>query len=252
MLKAENLVKNFGGLRAVNHCSIEVEKGSIVGLIGPNGAGKTTLFNLITGLYKPDYGRVIFKGEDITGLRPDQIYRKGLTRTFQLTRELKGMSLLENMMLAFRNQKGENLFKGILNLRSVREQERENLAKALEILKTLGLYELRNEYAASLSGGQRKMLEIGRALATEPEMLLLDEPTAGATAGETGKLMNLINNMREEKGVTFLIVEHKMEVIMNLCDKIIVMNHGEKLAEGKAEEIRQDQRVREVYLGTGA
>ncbi len=252
MLKAEGIVKDFGGLRAINRCSVEVEKGSIVGLIGPNGAGKTTLFNVITGLYKPDGGRVIFNEEDITGLRPDQICQKGITRTFQISRELKIMTLLENVMLAFKNQRGESIVRGILNPVSVREQERRSLDKALEILGSMKLYELRNEPAAILSGGQRKMLELGQALATEPEMLLLDEPTAGATVGETAMVVSFIRRMREEQELTFLIVEHKMEVIMGICDKIIVMNYGEKLMEGSAEEVRKNEQVREAYLGRGA
>jgi branched-chain amino acid transport system ATP-binding protein len=252
MLNAEGIVKNFGGLTAINHCSIEVEKGSIVGLIGPNGAGKTTLFNVITGMYKPDAGRVIFKGDDITGLSPDQICQKGITRTFQVSRELKVMTLLENILLAYKNQRGESILRGIVNSASVREQERRNLEKALEILNAMKLYELRNESAAILSGGQRKMLEIGQALATEPEMLLLDEPTAGATVAETAMVVGLIKKMREEQGLTFLIVEHKMEVIMGICDKIIVMSYGEKLMEGVAEEVRRNEQVREAYLGREA
>jgi len=252
MLKAEGIVKDFGGLRAVNHCSIEVEKDSIVGLIGPNGAGKTTLFNVITGLYKPDAGRVIFKEEDITGLQPDQICHRGITRTFQISRELKAMTLLENVMLGFKNQRGEGIIRGVLNPASVKEQERRNLEKALEILEAMKLYELRSEPAAILSGGQKKMLELGQALATGPEMLLLDEPTAGATAAETTMVVSFIRRMREEQELTFLIVEHKMEVIMGICDKIIVMNYGEKLMEGSADEVRRNEQVREAYLGKGA
>jgi ABC-type branched-subunit amino acid transport system ATPase component len=252
MLKAEGIVKNFGGLRAVDDCSIEVEKGSIVGLIGPNGAGKTTFFNVITGMYKPNAGRILFKGEDITGLRPDRICQRGITRTFQVSRELKIMTLLENILLAFKDQRGENIIRGILNPANVREQERENLGKSVEILKAMHLYELRNEPVAILSGGQRKMLELGQASATGPEMLLLDEPTAGATAAETAMLVNFIKRMREEQGLTFLIVEHKMEVIMGICDKIIVISYGRKLMEGSADEVRQNEEVREAYLGREA
>jgi len=252
MLKAEGIVKDFGGLRAVNNCSIEVEKGSIVGLIGPNGAGKTTLFNVITGMYEPDAGKVTFKGEDISGLRPDQICQKGITRTFQVSRELKIMTLIENVMLAFKDQSGEGIIRGILNTANVKQQERENLKKALEILNALKLYDLRNESVAILSGGQRKMLELGQALATEPKMLLLDEPTAGSTVTETGMMVNFIRRMREEQELTFLIVEHKMEVIMGLCDKIIVISYGEKLMEGSADEVRQNEQVREAYLGREA
>jgi branched-chain amino acid transport system ATP-binding protein len=252
MLKADGIVKNFGGLRAINRCSIEVEKGSIVGLIGPNGAGKTTLFNVITGMFKPEAGRVIFKEEDITGLRPDQICQRGITRTFQISRELKIMTLLENIMLAFKDQRGENIIRGVLKPASVKEQERRNLEKSLETLEAMKLYELRNEPAAILSGGQRKMLELGQALATGPEMLLLDEPTAGATVAETAMVVGFIKRMREEEGLTFLIVEHKMEVIMGICDKIIVMNYGKKLMEGSPEEVQRNEQVREAYLGREA
>jgi len=249
MLRAESVVKSFGGLRAVDRCSFEVEKGSIVGLIGPNGAGKTTLFNVITGMYKPDAGRVIFKGEEISGLRPDGICHRGITRTFQVSRELKIMTVLENMLLAFKGQKGENIFRAVLKPTYVLEQEKENLGRSVEILKTLNLYELRNESVAILSGGQRKMLELGQALATGPELLLLDEPTAGATFAETGTVVNFIKWLREEQGLTFLIVEHKMEVIMHICDRIIVVNYGKKLMEGTPAEVRANKEVREAYLG---
>jgi ABC-type branched-subunit amino acid transport system ATPase component len=249
MLKAESVVKNFGGLRAVDRCSFEVDKGSIVGLIGPNGAGKTTLFNVITGMYQPDAGRVLFKGEEISGLRPDEICHRGITRTFQVSRELKIMTVLENMLLAFKDQKGENILSAVLKPTYVLEQEKENLRRSLEILKTLNLYELRNESVAILSGGQRKMLEVGQALATGPELLLLDEPTAGATFAETGTVVHFIKWLREEQGLTFLIVEHKMEVIMNICDRIIVVNYGKKLMEGTPAEVRANKEVREAYLG---
>jgi ABC-type branched-subunit amino acid transport system ATPase component len=249
MLKAESVVKNFGGLKAVDRCSFEVEKGSIVGLIGPNGAGKTTLFNVITGMYKLDAGRVIFKAEEISGLRPDEICHRGITRTFQVSRELKIMTVLENMLLAFKGQKGENVIRAVLKPTYVLEQEKENLRRSVEILKTLNLYDLRNESVAILSGGQRKMLELGQALATGPELLLLDEPTAGATFAETATVVNFIKWLREAQGLTFLIVEHKMEVIMNICDRIIVVNYGRKLMEGTPEEVRANKEVREAYLG---
>jgi ABC-type branched-subunit amino acid transport system ATPase component len=249
MLKAESVVKNFGGLKAVDRCSFEVEKGSIVGLIGPNGAGKTTLFNVITGMYKPDAGRVIFKGEEISGLRPDEICHRGITRTFQVSRELRIMTVLENMLLAFKGQKGENVIRAVLKPASVLGQEKENLRWSVEILKTLNLYGLRNESVAILSGGQRKMLELGQALATGPELLLMDEPTAGATFTETGTVVNFIKRLRDDQGLTFLIVEHKMEVIMNICDRIIVVNYGRKLMEGTPGEVRANKEVREAYLG---
>jgi len=249
LLEAKDLVKDFGGLRAVDHCSIAVEKGSICGLIGPNGAGKTTLFDLLTGFYRPNSGIVLFKKERIEGLEPHEICRRGLVRTFQIARELKNMTLLENMLLAPKGQFGENLAYAILQPPRVLERERENLHKARQILEIVGLRHLENELATNLSGGQRKMLEVARALMTDPEMLLLDEPTAGATFEETRKLMDYIETLRRGQSLTFLIVEHKMEVIMNLCDKIFVMNNGQRLAQGTPREVQQNRQVIEAYLG---
>jgi len=249
LLEAKEVVKDFGGLRAVDHCSIAVEKGSICGLIGPNGAGKTTLFDLLTGFYKPNSGSVHFKEQRIDGLDPHEICLRGLVRTFQIARELKNMTLLENMLLAPKGQFGENLAYAILQPPRVLGRERENLRKARQILEIVGLRHLENELATNLSGGQRKMLEVARALMTDPEMLLLDEPTAGATFEETRKLMEYIETLRRGHVLTFLIVEHKMEVIMNLCDQIFVMNNGQRLAQGTPREVQQNRQVIEAYLG---
>jgi ABC-type branched-subunit amino acid transport system ATPase component len=249
LLEAKEVVKDFGGLRAVDHCSIAVERGSICGLIGPNGAGKTTLFDLLTGFYKPNSGTVLFKDKRIDALEPHQICLQGLVRTFQIARELKNMTLLENMLLAPKGQYGEHLGYAIARPPKVLARERENLDRALRILEIVGLNHLKNEAAINLSGGQRKMLEVARALMTDPEMLLLDEPTAGATFEETRKLMSYIEDLRKDHGLTFLIVEHKMEVIMNLCDQIFVMNNGRKLTEGTPREVQRNPQVIEAYLG---
>ncbi|RLB05169.1 MAG: ABC transporter ATP-binding protein [Deltaproteobacteria bacterium] len=248
ILEAKEVYKYFGGIKAVDGFSMEVENKSITGLIGPNGAGKTTFFNVAAGIYQPDRGDIFFKGEQIGGLRPDQICQKGLTRTFQIARGLGEMTVWENVMLAPKAQTGESPF-GAFIFKRVKKEEKENWEKAAALLQEMGLYEQRNEYAKNLSAGQRKMLEITRAIMTDPEILLLDEPTAGATVDETKKIMAEIERLRDEKGLTFLVVEHKMEVIMNICNPIYVMHNGQNLAVGDPKDIQGNKQVREVYLG---
>jgi branched-chain amino acid transport system ATP-binding protein len=249
-LRVENLRKEFGGITAVADASFAVERGSLTGLIGPNGAGKSTTFNCITGVHEPTDGRVYFEGEDITGLRPDQIANEGLVRTFQIARELEEMTVLENMMLAPRGQIGESLYRSVTPglRRGVREQEEQLRERVWETLELFEIDHLAEEEAGNLSGGQRKLLEMARVLMTDPEMVLLDEPLAGVNPSLEKKLLERVHELRDE-GYTFLLVEHDMDVIMNNCEHIIVMHQGEVLAEGDASDIRSNDQVIEAYLG---
>ena len=249
-LRVEGLVKRFGGVTAVDGASFEVEAGSLTGLIGPNGAGKSTTFNCITGVHEPTAGTVTFEGEDITGLRPHEIARKGLVRTFQIARELSEMTVLENLMLAPQGQLGESAIRAVTpGLRgAVIAEETEVRERAWETLEFFEIDHLAHEHAGNLSGGQRKLLEMARALMTDPEMVLLDEPLAGVNPTLQEKLLDRIHDLRAD-GYTFLLVEHDMDVIMNNCERVIVMHQGSVLAEGTGDEIRNDERVIEAYLG---
>ncbi|WP_423995563.1 ABC transporter ATP-binding protein [Halorubrum trapanicum] len=249
-LRVEGLVKRFGGVTAVDGASFEVESGSLTGLIGPNGAGKSTAFNCITGVHEPTAGKVYFEGEDITGLRPHQIARKGLVRTFQIARELSEMTVLENLMLAPQGQLGESAIRAVTpGLRgAVVAEETELRERAWETLEFFEIDHLAHEHAGNLSGGQRKLLEMARALMTDPEMVLLDEPLAGVNPTLQEKLLDRIHDLRAD-GYTFLLVEHDMDVIMDNCERVIVMHQGSVLAEGTGDEIRNDERVIEAYLG---
>jgi neutral amino acid transport system ATP-binding protein len=249
-LRVENLQKRFGGITAVDGVSFEVEEGSLTGLIGPNGAGKSTTFNCITGVHEPDGGTVLFRGEEITGQRPHEIAQKGLVRTFQIARELDEMTVLENLMLAPQGQKGETLTNAVTpGLRDqVKEDETAIREDVWEMLEFFEIDHLAEEYAGNLSGGQRKLLEMSRALMTDPEMLLLDEPFAGVNPTLEEKLLDRIHSLTDQ-GYTFLLVEHDMDLIMENCEHIIVMHQGDVLAEGTAEDIRNNEQVIEAYLG---
>ncbi len=249
ILRVEKLVKDFGGLRAVDRCSLEVKRGTITGLIGPNGAGKTTLFNLITGFYKPDTGRVFFNGEEITGLPPYAVFRKGLVRTFQIPREFAEMTVLENLMLVPKDQRGERLLYPWFRPGLVRRQERAVYEKAIEVLEFVELIHLKDEYAGNLSGGQKKLLELARAMMADPQMILLDEPGAGVNPTLMKKLVGYIEHLCYAKGITFLLIEHDMDLVMSLCNPVIVMSEGKKLMEGTPNEVRTDPRVLDAYLG---
>ena len=249
MLEIQGVEKSFGGLKAVDDCSLEVRKGSITGLIGPNGAGKTTLFNIVTGHYKPDRGKIFFQGDAIEGLAPHQIFKKKVYRTFQITREFSQMTVLENLMIMPEQQIGERVWNTWFRSSPVRHQEKEILDKAIEVLEFVELIDLKDEYAGSLSGGQKKLLEIARSMMADPKLVLLDEPGAGVNPTLMRKLIDNIKTLRDEKGITFFLIEHDMDLVMNLCNPVIVMSEGTKLAEGTADEIKTDERVLEAYLG---
>jgi len=249
MLEVKNVYKNFGGLRAVSDCSLTVEQGTITGLIGPNGAGKTTMFNLITGYYKPDRGTILFQNRKIDGLPPHRIFRTKIYRTFQTTREFSQMTVLENLMLMPDQQIGERIWNTWFRPGSVRIQEKAIKEKALEVLEFVELINLKDEYAGSLSGGQKKLLELGRSIMADPEMVLLDEPGAGVNPTLMTKLIANIRKLCLEKKITFFLIEHDMDLVMTLCNPIIVMSEGKKLVQGTPGQIQKNEKVLDAYLG---
>ena len=249
ILQVAEVTKNFGGVRAVDNCSLEVRASTITGLIGPNGAGKTTLFNLITGFLKPNGGHIMFQDRRIDGLPPHRIFHMGVVRTFQIPRELKSMTVLENLMLVPAGQTGERLWAPWFLSSRVRRQERRILEKALEVLDFVDLLELRNEYAANLSAGQKKLLELARTMMADPSIILLDEPGAGVNPTLMTRLVGYVQRLCRERGITFMVIEHDMDLVARLCDPVIVMSSGQKIAEGSPEEIKRDERVLEAYLG---
>jgi len=250
LLSVRGLRKQFGGIVAVDGATFDVEAGSLTGLIGPNGAGKSTTFDLITGVQRPDAGSVVFDGADVTTYRADRLAREGLVRTFQIARELSEMTVLENVMLAPRDQLGESLWRSVTPgaRADVIDQETALREEAWETLEFLELEHLATEYAGNLSGGQRKLLELARVLMTDPTMVLLDEPLAGVNPTLETKLLERIHALRD-RGLTFLLVEHDMDVIMNHCDPVIVLHQGTVLTQGSPSEVREDERVLEAYLG---
>ncbi|MBD1821448.1 ABC transporter ATP-binding protein [Cyanobacteria bacterium FACHB-DQ100] len=248
VLAATGLMKSFGGIKAVNNAAIEVLPGSITGLIGPNGAGKTTLFNLLSNFIPPDQGKVLFDGEAIESLQPHEIAQRGMIRTFQVARVLSRLSVMDNMLLAAQKQTGENFINTWLFSNRIRQEERENRDRAVEILQSVGLAAKANDYAGALSGGQRKLLEIARALMTRPKLVLLDEPAAGVNPTLINQICEYIQYWNSQ-GLTFLIIEHNMDVIMSLCDRVWVLAEGTNLAEGSPTEIQSNAKVLEAYLG---
>ncbi len=249
LLSVDAVTKSFEGLRAVAECSLDVKRGTITGLIGPNGAGKTTLFNIVTGFLKPTSGRIVFNNGRIDGLPPHKVFARGIVRTFQIPRELKQMTVVENLMLVPAGQAGERLWNPWLLPFRVRRQEREIRDKALEVLEFVNLWHLRNEYASNLSSGQKKLLELARTLMCDPQLILLDEPGAGVNPTLMKSLALLIERLRDESGITFFLIEHDMDLVARLCNPVIVMSSGEKIAEGTPEEVVRDERVLEAYLG---
>lgn len=240
LLQTQALSKSFGGIKAVNDCTFEVEEGSISALIGPNGAGKTTVFNLISGLLKPDSGSIAFNSERIEGKQPHQVTRRGVSRTFQISRDLQEMTLLENLIVQSPTTSFADLFKG-----SMLEHERDH---AMELLDFVGITHLANEKSKNLSYGQKKLMEFAATLMTEPRLILLDEPAGGVNPVLLEDIMERIQ-LLNKRGITFLIVEHNMDVVMNLCDPIIVMAYGTVLAKGAPQDIQNNEEVLEAYLG---
>ena len=239
----------FGGLKAVDRLDMEVEKGEIRGIIGPNGAGKTTLFNLISGVYSPDHGNIIFDGRDLTKLKPHQISEVGIARTFQNLEIFNSMTLLENVMVGMHYHLKTGFLGSCLNLGRAQREEDAARKKALEILEFIGLWEFYDRPASNLSFGQQRLLELARTLATEPKVMLLDEPAAGIHPNKIVEIDNLLKKLRDEMGITIIVVEHILKLVMSISDRITVLDQGATISEGKPEEIKNDKKVMEAYLG---
>ncbi|MCO4841293.1 MAG: ABC transporter ATP-binding protein [Yoonia sp.] len=251
MIVVENLVKTFGGFRAVDGASLRIEEGSITGLIGPNGAGKTTLFNVIAGVLEPSAGRVTMLGEDITGLPPHELFHKGLLRTFQIAHEFSTMTVRENLMMVPGAQSGETLWNAWFGRKRIANEERALLAKADEVLEFLTIDHLKDEKAGNLSGGQKKLLELGRTMMVDAKIVFLDEVGAGVNRTLLNTIGDAIIRLNKERGYTFVVIEHDMDFIGRLCDPVICMAEGKVLAQGTLAEIKANEQVIEAYLGTG-
>ena len=251
MIAVENLHKNFGGVRAVNGASLSVQPGSITGLIGPNGAGKTTLFNVIAGLYQPTSGKVLLDGEDITSLKPYELFHKGVLRTFQLAHEFSTLTVRDNLMMVPPNQAGESLLNTWFKPSLVKADEEEIRSKADEVIRFLELEQVADEFAGNLSGGQKKLLELGRTMMVDAKIVFLDEVGAGVNRTLLRKIGDAIIKLNEERNYTFCLIEHDMEFVARLCDPVICMAEGAVLTEGTINEVKNNEQVIEAYLGTG-
>jgi len=251
MLKVQNINKYFGGLKAVNNVTLKVNQGSITGLIGPNGAGKTTLFNTIAGVYSPNSGEIFLEDNNITGLKPHELFNLGILRTFQIAHEFSSLTVLENLMMVPNKQLGENLIYAWFKNSLVKKQEEEIRAKAIEVIDFLNLSHLTQELAGNLSGGQKKLLELGRTMMVDSKLVLLDEVGAGVNRTLLNEISDAILRLNKEKNYTFFVIEHDMDLIEKICDPVIVMAEGSVLFEGKFAEVKSNEEVIEAYLGRG-
>tara|TARA_B100001123_G_scaffold361194_1_gene417633 strand:- start:134 stop:904 length:771 start_codon:yes stop_codon:yes gene_type:complete len=251
MLKIKNLNKSFGGLKAVNNVNLEVKKGSITGLIGPNGAGKTTLFNTIAGLYAPENGDIYLEEKNITGLKPHELFKMRVLRTFQIAHEFSSLTVLENLMMVPGNQRGEKLIYALFGDNVVKKQEEKIRIKAIEVIEFLNLKHLTQELAGNLSGGQKKLLELGRTMMVEANLVLLDEVGAGVNRTLLNEISDAILRLNKERNYTFFVIEHDMDLIEKICDPVIVMAEGSVLFEGEFSEVKSNDEVIEAYLGRG-
>lgn len=251
MIRVENVTKNFGGIRAVDGVSLEIAKGSITGLIGPNGAGKTTLFNIIAGHFPPSSGRIFLDGEDVTALEPHELFHKGLLRTFQIAHEFSSLTVLENLMVVPGGQPGEELRHSWFNFAKVRAVEEKVRERAHEVIDFLEIPHLENELAGNLSGGQKKLLELGRTMMVDAKIVFLDEVGAGVNRTLLQTISRSIQRLNQERGYTFCLIEHDMDFIARLCDPVIVMAEGRLLTQGTSDEVMNNEDVIEAYLGTG-